>query len=107
LINPDCEFVGKSIEKLVTFAEKHPKLGGVGPKLVYPNGKIQPSAFKFPTITNAIRKYFFGQSNAFNKYFPGSQIQQVEALAMACFLTPRYLVLNIKTFSCIRGRFSN
>jgi N-acetylglucosaminyl-diphospho-decaprenol L-rhamnosyltransferase len=89
LINPDCEFTGKSLEKLLEFARSHPGLGGVGPKLIYPDGKIQPSAFMFPTIGNAIKKYFLGHKRAFNKYYPGSTIQTVEVLAMACMLIPK------------------
>lgn len=49
-LNPDTEFHegNNTIEKLYRFMEEHPKVGMVGPKLVYPDGSLQYSCWRFP-----------------------------------------------------------
>ncbi|MCX7968749.1 MAG: glycosyltransferase family 2 protein [Armatimonadetes bacterium] len=49
LLNPDTELTPATIDKLVAFAETHPDAGAVAPKLVYPDGRLQPSVRSFPT----------------------------------------------------------
>lgn len=49
LLNPDTEVLPDAIAKLVSFAEAHPDAGAVAPKLVYPDGRLQPSVRSFPT----------------------------------------------------------
>lgn len=89
IINPDTRIKGNALRLLFDFAEKHPILGAVAPKLLYNDGKIQPSAYMFPTIFNAIKHYFFGCKNCFNKYYPGNKTTQVDIAVMAAFLVPR------------------
>lgn len=89
IINPDTRIIGNALKLLVDFAESHPILGAVAPKLLYNDGKIQPSVYMFPTIGNAIRFYFFGQKNRFNKYYPGNKTTKVDIAVMAAFLVPR------------------
>ncbi|HSV94392.1 MAG TPA: glycosyltransferase family 2 protein [Spirochaetia bacterium] len=88
-INPDTRIKGKALQLLVEFAKAHPNLGAVVPKLLYNDGKIQPSCYKFPTILNAIKYYFLGCKNCFNKYYPGNKTTKVEIAVMAAFLIPR------------------
>lgn len=49
-LNPDTEFPeGQSvIKKMYDFMEDHPKIGMVGPKIVYPDGSLQYSCWRFP-----------------------------------------------------------
>jgi GT2 family glycosyltransferase len=49
LLNPDAEVTDDAIAKLLAFAETHPEAGAVAPKLVYPDGRLQPSLRSFPT----------------------------------------------------------
>jgi GT2 family glycosyltransferase len=49
LLNPDAEVTPNAIERLVAFAQAHPDAGAVAPKLVYPDGRLQPSVRSFPT----------------------------------------------------------
>ncbi|MCS7266097.1 MAG: glycosyltransferase [Armatimonadetes bacterium] len=49
LLNPDTELKPETIDKLVVFAELHTDAGAVAPKLVYPDGRLQPSIRSFPT----------------------------------------------------------
>lgn len=89
IINPDTRIRGNALKLLFDFAENHPVLGAVAPKLLYNDGKIQPSIYMFPTITNAIKHYFFGCKHSFNKYYPGNKTTRVDVAVMAAFLIPR------------------
>jgi len=89
LINPDSKFVGNGLVKLMDFAQKTPNLGAVVPRLVNQNGTPQASVFKFPSITNAIKKDFFGCKNCFGKYLPSKTIQKVDVAVMAAMLVPK------------------
>lgn len=88
LINPDTALVGNCLNTLVKFAEKTSPLGAVAPRLLDFDGKPQASVFRFPTISNAIRRYFFNQKQRYNKYLP-HRLQKVEIAIMAAFLVPR------------------
>ncbi len=52
ILNPDTEFKPgeNSIQKLFHFMETHPKVGVVGPKLLHPDGSLQFSCWRFPTV---------------------------------------------------------
>jgi GT2 family glycosyltransferase len=89
IINPDTKIIGLALKTLFDFAEKHPLLGAVAPKLLYNDGKIQPSCYMFPTIGNAIKHYFFGCKNCFNKFYPGNKTTKVDVAVMAAFLVPK------------------
>jgi GT2 family glycosyltransferase len=51
IINPDTEIKSNTLKLLFDFAEEHPTLGAVVPKLLNKDGKVQPSVFMFPSIT--------------------------------------------------------
>lgn len=53
LLNPDTEVVGDALSTLVAFADAHPDVGIVGPQLLYPDGRVQPSRRRFPTLATA------------------------------------------------------
>lgn len=89
LLNPDMRVLGNALGKLHAFAANQIKLGAVAPRLVFPDGKPQASVFRLPTITGAIRHYFFGCHECFNKYLPKAVTQPVEVAIMAAFLIPR------------------
>ncbi len=54
LLNPDTVVPEGAFAKLLQFADAQPGAGAVGPKLVNPDGGLQHSARRFPTITAAI-----------------------------------------------------
>lgn len=89
LMNPDTHIVGNSIKYLYDFAKSKKLVGAVAPKLLNNDGRIQPSVYKFPTIWNAIKAYFFNCKNCYNKYYPGDKAIQVDIAVMAAFLIPR------------------
>lgn len=58
LLNPDTVVHPGAIESLVAFLEAHPRVGAVGPRLLNPDGSIQPAAFRFPTLTMTLLDLF-------------------------------------------------
>jgi GT2 family glycosyltransferase len=52
--NPDTEPRPGAIALLRDFAEAHPRAGVVGPQLLFPDGRWQPSRRRFPTVRGTI-----------------------------------------------------
>lgn len=50
ILNPDTVVQGDVLDHLVEFMNAHPTAGICSPRLVYPDGKLQPSCRQFPTI---------------------------------------------------------
>ncbi len=54
LLNPDTIVPPNGLDELVRFADDYPKAGVIGPRLVYPDGSLQYSCRRFPTVSAAI-----------------------------------------------------
>jgi N-acetylglucosaminyl-diphospho-decaprenol L-rhamnosyltransferase len=54
LANPDTEAREGAVELLVKFAEIHPRAGVIGPQVLFPDGRWQPSRRSFPTVSGTI-----------------------------------------------------
>jgi N-acetylglucosaminyl-diphospho-decaprenol L-rhamnosyltransferase len=52
--NPDTEPRPDAVELLRAFAEAHPRAGVVGPQLLFPDGRWQPSRRRFPTVRGTL-----------------------------------------------------
>jgi GT2 family glycosyltransferase len=52
--NPDTEPRPDAVGLLVEFADGHPRAGVVGPQLLFPDGRWQPSRRSFPTVGGTI-----------------------------------------------------
>ena len=52
--NPDTEPRPRAVETLRMFAETHPRAGIVGPQLLFPDGRWQPSRRRFPTVSGTL-----------------------------------------------------
>ena len=50
---------GDAIEKLVAFADEHPRAAVVGPRLANPDGSLQRSVRGFPTVWRLATEYLF------------------------------------------------
>ncbi|HEX7242951.1 MAG TPA: glycosyltransferase family 2 protein, partial [Longimicrobiaceae bacterium] len=50
LLNSDTLVRPGAFERLVRFMDEHPRAGACGPKLLYPDGRLQPSCRSFPTV---------------------------------------------------------
>ena len=53
LLNPDTEVLGDALATLVAFADTHPDVGVLGPQLLDPDGSVQSSRRRFPTLLTA------------------------------------------------------
>jgi N-acetylglucosaminyl-diphospho-decaprenol L-rhamnosyltransferase len=52
--NPDTEAAPDAVATLRSFADGHPRLGVAGPELRYPEGRLNPSRRRFPTVGGTI-----------------------------------------------------
>ena len=52
--NPDTEPGQDAVGILAEFARAHPRAGVVGPQLLFPDGRWQPSRRRFPTVSGTI-----------------------------------------------------
>lgn len=51
-LNPDTIAAPGSVATLAGYLERHAGVGLVGPKLIYPDGRLQHSVRNFPSVTN-------------------------------------------------------
>ena len=49
VLNEDTISEPGSLDRLVAYMDLHPGVGAVGPRIVYPDGRAQTSAWRFPT----------------------------------------------------------
>lgn len=98
LLNPDTEAIGDALSALVGYMNQHPDIGVLGPRLVLPDGQIQPSRRRFPTLATA-----FVESTILQEWFPRNRVlaryyvqdrrddqeQDVDWLVGACLLLRR------------------
>jgi N-acetylglucosaminyl-diphospho-decaprenol L-rhamnosyltransferase len=98
VLNSDAWLVGDAAERLVEFAEARPRAGWIAPRLVNPDGSLQPSVRGFPTPWRIATEYFFLRTlaprsrflNAFyGAGFRHDEVREVEFAKAACFLIRR------------------
>jgi N-acetylglucosaminyl-diphospho-decaprenol L-rhamnosyltransferase len=98
LLNADAWPVGDAVERLCAFADEHPEAGVVGPRLLHPDGSLQPSVRGFPTLWRLATEYFFlrklaPRSRLFNAFygagFDHRSVREAEWLGGACLLVRR------------------
>jgi GT2 family glycosyltransferase len=78
LVNSDCRVYKKSLDSLVEFMEKNPKIGIAGPKIVNSDGTIQLSCRRFPSLLNAAAHTILAD------IFPGNPFSKKYKLADIC-----------------------
>lgn len=90
LLNSDTKVKESELKKLMDFADEQENIGVIGPRLLNSDESIQPSVFHFPTISRAIKEYWLGEKEEFEKYTPrGEQAIEVEAVVGAAMLIPK------------------
>jgi hypothetical protein len=52
--NPDAVPEDGAVSALAAFMDAHPRCGIAGPRMLYPDGRWQPSRRRFPTVTGTI-----------------------------------------------------
>jgi len=53
-VNPDTFPEADAVAILSGFLASHPRAGVVGPRMVFPDGTLQPSRRRFPTVTGTV-----------------------------------------------------
>jgi GT2 family glycosyltransferase len=98
VLNSDAWLVGDGAEKLVRFAAGTPRAGWVAPRLLNPDGSLQPSVRGFPTPWRIATEYLFlrklaPRSRLVNAFYAGGfghdEIREVEFAKAAAFLLRR------------------
>jgi len=68
ILNPDVHILPGTIEKLYQYLEIHPDVALISPQLIYGNGNIQQSCFRYYKImTPVYRRTFLGKTSAGQK----------------------------------------
>lgn len=99
ILNPDTVLTKDSVGHLFEFARQNKEVGIVAPKLLNPDGSVQPSCYHDPTLLAALREYFWGIRDSFQKYAPkGSVPVRVDAVVGAAMLIPRKVINRVGTF---------
>jgi len=87
LLNDDTILHKNSLQNLIKFADNTPDAGVVGSRLLNIDGTLQKSCYHFPTISRAIKEYWFGQRGYFEKFAPeGDEAVAVDSVVGASFL---------------------
>jgi GT2 family glycosyltransferase len=100
LLNPDTEIVGDALATLVAYADEHPGVGMVGPQLLNPDGSVQSSRRRFPTLATALFESTWLEALAprrvLERYYvqdrPDDVIQEVDWITGAAMLARREAV---------------
>lgn len=95
VLNADTELVGPAVAEMLACGAAHPEAGVIGPRLISPDGTLQPSMRRFPTPGT-----LFWESTVLEQYFPrnpwvrryrmedrsAEALQEVDWLVGACLL---------------------
>lgn len=71
LLNPDTIVKNDALVDLVDFMDRHPAVGAVGPQLLWPDGQVQSSRRRFPTLGS-----LFWESTLLGQWFPQNRHAQ-------------------------------
>ncbi len=106
-LNPDTEVVGDALGMMVWYLDTHPEVGAVGPKLRYPDGSIQPSRRRFPTVAtlfleSTLLQQWFPQHAILDRFYmadtPDDMEQEVDWLVGAALMVRREAVEEVGGF---------
>ncbi len=101
LLNPDTEIRGDAPDILVSYLKERPRVGIVGPQLLNPDGTVQSSRRRFPTLATAVMESTVVQgwsprNPVLARYYildrPDEEVQAVDWLVGACLLVRRQAV---------------
>lgn len=79
ILNPDVILLPSAVPRLLQFMATHPEAGVAGPKLLDPDGTVQGSARRDPSIWTAL----FGRSAPLTRLFPNNPVSHRELPALS------------------------
>jgi N-acetylglucosaminyl-diphospho-decaprenol L-rhamnosyltransferase len=98
LLNADAWLDKGALEALVAFADAHPEAAVVGPRLRFPDGRLQRSLRGFPTLWRLATEFLFlrrlaPRTRALNAFYGGgfdhAEVREAEVLMGAVWLVRR------------------
>lgn len=98
LLNPDTTVVGDALDVLAAELETRPEVGVVGPRLLYPDGRLQSSRRRFPTrltgfLESTIVQDYWRRNRVLRRYYMEDRTpderQEVDWLVGACLAVRR------------------
>ncbi len=101
LLNPDTEVLGEALTALVDYADAHPEVGVVAPKLLNADGSVQSSRRRFPTMATAflestVLQQWWADNSILRAYYmqdrSDDEIQQVDWSVGACLMVRREVI---------------
>lgn len=104
LLNPDTEIVGDALPTMIAYLDAHPRVGLLGPRLRYPDGRAQPSRRRFPTLATAflestLLQQWFPHAPALRRFYVADrsddETQAVDWLVGACLLARREALVQV------------
>ena len=105
LLNPDTEVLGGAVREMIEFADAHPRVAVVGPKLVNPDGSLQKNGRKFPVLLREvlhITKLYRFMTGLFDRKLDWGREDfnvpaQVDEVSGACMLVRRSVIDEVGT----------
>jgi hypothetical protein len=107
LINPDLMITSKCVEGMMGFLEGHEKVGAVGVKLVYPDGRRQPSRRRYPLLRGVLANRIGMMKKMFGKEIldhylmedaNNTEPEEVEWIIGACIMFRRRALQEVGRF---------
>jgi N-acetylglucosaminyl-diphospho-decaprenol L-rhamnosyltransferase len=104
LLNSDAWLDAGAVEQLTTFADAHPEAAVVGPRLRYPDGRLQRSVRGFPTLWRLATEFFYLRklapgTEALNAFYAGgfdhTSVYEAEVLMGAVWLVRRDAIAEV------------
>jgi GT2 family glycosyltransferase len=100
LLNPDTVVVGQALTTMVQYLDDNPNVGVVGGQLLNPDGTIQSSRRRFPTVATAFFESTWLQplapAGVLRRYYaedvPDDETADVDWVKGACLMTRRAVV---------------
>lgn len=92
LLNSDTYLLNDSLKKLLLF-EKEVRPAVIGARFLNPDGSVQPSVFKLPTVKRAFLEYWLNKKEYFSKYAPeGNKPKEVEVVSGGAMLISKKVI---------------
>ena len=98
LLNPDTRVASDALGRLVHYLDENPAVGVVGPRLLYPDGRTQPSRRRFPTLLtgfleSTVVQDYWRDNRVLRRYYVADrsddETQEVDWLVGACLAVRR------------------
>jgi hypothetical protein len=107
LLNPDTVVRAGAIELMARYLDAHPDVGAVGPKLLFPDGTVQESRYRFPTrltafVEGTVLQRWLGESQVVRDFHlrdrSSDEVQDVDWLYGACVMVRREAARQVGLF---------